>query len=280
MFITSYKAFIKAAFSSMITKKGWKISFLLVTTVLLSYRVGKVLCHVRYRFVFIDPVILPPSSLIMRLHGYPRSIDLRVKKKWNRRGGREIERICLIWSHVSRQINVGSSRDQAQWRSHCVFYYLRDGSLIWNPPHAHERGRGDIKRLLFTRSFRCVRRATLDILFISSSPPARREKSSWKKLCCFLEIADSQAIISVRRVRSGHGRRVHCPLPHIGRISFLLPLPPFSFFLCPSLSRRYPLSLLSTSSREVNGFGYKARVEMNLVWMKTSKPRAWGERGR
>lgn len=49
-----------------------------------SYRefesVGKVLCRVRYRFVFIDPVMLPPSSLIMRLHGYPRGTDSRVKK--------------------------------------------------------------------------------------------------------------------------------------------------------------------------------------------------------
>lgn len=41
-------------------------------------------CGRSYRFVFIDPVILPPSSLITKLYRYPRGTDSRVKKKEER----------------------------------------------------------------------------------------------------------------------------------------------------------------------------------------------------
>lgn len=174
------------------------------------------------------------------------------RKKNGTRGGGEKEKYrekpctCLIWSHVSRQINVGSSRDQVWRRSHCAFYCSRDGSLIWDPPHAWEREGEETPNGHCPRGAFDAYDAALDILFIPSSPPAHREKSPWKKLRRFLEIADSQAIISVRRVRFGHGWRVHCPLSYIGRISSLLPVPfPPSFlsFCALLLSRRYPLSL-------------------------------------
>lgn len=166
---------------------------------------------------------------------------------------------------------MGSSRDQARRRSHCVFYCSRDGSLIWNPPHAWERRRGGTERDHCPWDPFDAYDATLDILFIPSPPPAHQEKSSWKKLRRFLEIADSQAIISVRRVRSRHGWRVHCPLPHIGRISSLLPvpLPPFSFFLsAPFIGRISPFAslLLVARSQWLRLRG----PSWNPVWMKTS----------
>lgn len=166
-------------------------------------------------------------------------------------------------------------RDQARRRSHCVFYCARDGSLIWNPPHAWERRRGDAERDHCPRDPFDAYDATLDILFIPSSPPARREKSLWKKLRRFLEIADSQAIISVRRVRSRHGWRVHCPIPYIGRISSLLPVPlppppPFlSFFSAPFIGRISPFASLHLVAR--------SQWLRGPVWMKTS---TWARRER
>lgn len=246
---------------------------------------GKVLCHVRYRFVFINPIMLPPSSLIMRLHGYPRGTDSRVKKNGTRPEERKRYRkksraLALSDPTFHDRLMWDRVRDQARRRSHCVFYCARDGSLIWNPPHAWERRRGE--RDHCPRDPFDAYDTTLDILFIPSSPPARREKSSWKKLRRFLEIADSQAIISVWRVRSRHGWRVHCPIPYIGRISSLLlhsraPSPPFSFFFfLRPLSGGYPLSLLSASSLEVNGFDYEAQVETRSEW----RPQTWARRGK
>lgn len=236
------------------------------------------------RFVFIDPIMLPPSSLIMRLHGYPRGTDSCVKKNGTR-AGRERERkrkrhiekkscTCLIWSHVSRQINVGSSRDRARWRSHCAFYYSRDGSLIRDPPHARERRRGDT-RSLFTRSFRRVRRDSR-YPFHSIIPTREYTERSHpeRSSVAFLKSRIPRRLYLYEELDldTDDASIVPYPISEEFLLSYPCPFSPFSFFFSALLffgmvSPFAPLHLARSQWLRLRGPSW------NPVWMKTSDPR-------
>lgn len=175
------------------------------------------LCRARYRFVFIDPVILPPSFLITRLHGYPRGSNSRVKKKdkeQERKKERETDRererqtergrekkrekscTCLIWFHVSRQINVGSSCDQAK-KSLCLLLLAWWITNMGSAPHA----RGTKRHC--PKFFRCVRR---DFRYpFLHYPHLQIKRNHLKEMSLlFLNSRIPRRLYLARRVRSRH----------------------------------------------------------------------------